>query len=107
MSPPTPESTADGPTRHYTRADYAWHDHAGQHWVAGLPHGPIMMMEGIGALVLQVIETVDEPITATQVTALLREYVEDMPADAQATIEVFLADLVECGILSVGAAASN
>lgn len=69
-------------------------------WVGPLPHGPITRIEGVGALVLDLLA--DEPDlapTAAELAARLRGVLNDVPADAETTLAAFLAELDAGGIL--------
>ncbi|MFL0457477.1 PqqD family peptide modification chaperone [Brachybacterium paraconglomeratum] len=69
-------------------------------WVGALPHGPITRIQGVGALVLELLA--DDPGRAAspaELTARLRQEVEDVPEDAERIITGFLAELDMSGIL--------
>nr|WP_276545054.1 PqqD family peptide modification chaperone [Brachybacterium muris] len=69
-------------------------------WVGALPHGPINRIQGVGALVLELLA--DAPGRAASPTELadrLRQEVEDVPEDAEQIITSFLAELDTGGIL--------
>lgn len=69
-------------------------------WVGALPHGPITRIQGVGALVLDLLA--DDPGRAAspaELTVLLRQEVEDVPEDAEQIITGFLAELDMSGIL--------
>lgn len=69
-------------------------------WVGALPHGPITRIQGVGTLVLELLAGAPErSATAAELTARLRQEVEDVPEDAEQIITGFLAELDTGGIL--------
>ncbi|WP_114853277.1 PqqD family peptide modification chaperone [Brachybacterium sp. YJGR34] len=93
-------------------------------WIGAVPHGPILHVEGAGAMVLAVLEgrdplTVTDPavgalreaplpapgdrpvLTAAQIVDALAADIPDLPEEADASIRDFLAQLRAAGILEV------
>ncbi|MCT2296114.1 PqqD family protein [Brachybacterium muris] len=69
-------------------------------WVGALPHGPINRIQGVGALVLELLaETPDRAASPAELADRLRQEVEDVPEDAEQIITGFLAELDMSGIL--------
>ncbi|MBE9403418.1 PqqD family peptide modification chaperone [Brachybacterium muris] len=69
-------------------------------WVGALPHGPINRIQGVGALVLELLaDAPGRTASPTELAARLRQEVEDVPEDAEQIITVFLAELDMGGIL--------
>nr|WP_276545797.1 PqqD family peptide modification chaperone [Brachybacterium muris] len=69
-------------------------------WVGALPHGPITRIQGVGALVLELLaETPDRAASPAELADRLRQEVEDVPEDAEQIITGFLAELDMSGIL--------
>ncbi|MGN7212986.1 PqqD family protein [Brachybacterium paraconglomeratum] len=69
-------------------------------WVGALPHGPITRIQGVGALVLELLaETPDRAASPAELADRLRQEVEDVPEDAEQIITRFLAELDTGGIL--------
>ena len=69
-------------------------------WVGALPHGPITRIQGVGALVLELLAGAPgRAASPAELTARLRQEVEDVPEDAERIITGFLAELDMSGIL--------
>lgn len=68
-------------------------------WVAAIPHGPISALDGVGPLVLDVLDEADGPLGADEVTAVLLEHLEGMPDGAGELVAGFLAQLAELGVV--------
>ena len=68
-------------------------------WIAPLPSGPIMLLQGVSPLVVDVLAAADSPLTPSEVLEGLRALVADVPADAEAIVAVHLTDLAEHGVL--------
>ena len=68
-------------------------------WVAPLPSGPIMLLQGVSPLVVDVLTAAGSPLTSHEVLEGLRGLVADVPADAEAIVTAHLVDLAEHGVL--------
>ena len=69
-------------------------------WVGALPHGPITRIQGVGALVLELMAAGEqEDWSVAELVARLRELVEAVPEGAEEVVDGFLAELAEGGIL--------
>ena len=69
-------------------------------WVGALPHGPITRIQGVGALVLELLaDAPGRAASPAELTARLRREVRDVPEDAEQIITGFLAELDMSGIL--------
>ena len=77
-------------------------------WVGALPHGPILRVQGIGALVLDLLSLdPGDAWSAADLVARLRAELTEVPEDAEDALAAFLAGLETGGILEpVRAAAS-
>lgn len=71
-------------------------------WVGALPHGPISRIQGVGALVLDLLASdPGNAPTPADLADRLREDLDDVPEDAETDIAAFLAGLETGGILEV------
>lgn len=68
-------------------------------WIAPLPSGPIMLLQGISPLVVDVLTAAGSPLTSHEVLEGLRGLVADVPTDAEAIVTAHLVDLAEHGVL--------
>lgn len=68
-------------------------------WIAPLPSGPIMLLQGVSPLVVDVLAAATAPVTVEEVLGGLRALVADVPADAESIIAAHLTDLAEHGVL--------
>ena len=60
-------------------------------WAGALPHGPITRIQGVGALVLELLaDAPGRAASPAELTARLRQEVEDVPEDAEQIITGFL-----------------
>lgn len=76
-------------------------------WVASLPAGPIVGISGLGSLALEVLMSLDSPVTAAELTSVLLAAVEGAPADADAIVDEFLVELVRRDILTLAPSAET
>ena len=68
-------------------------------WVGALPHGPITRIQGVGALVLELLaEMPDRAASPAELADRLRQEVDGVPADAEQIITSFLAVIHTGGI---------
>lgn len=72
---------------------------SGTVWVAPVPDGPMVRVDGIGPVVLAVLAGQPEGATLPGLVAELGRLVPDMPSDAQSELEPFLESLIEAGVL--------
>lgn len=71
-------------------------------WVGALPHGPILRVQGIGVLVLDLLASdPGNAPTPADLADRVREELDDVPEDAETDIAAFLAGLETGGILDV------
>lgn len=68
-------------------------------WAAPLPTGPIMLLQGISPVILELVAEAPDPVTAGEVLERLVELVDDAPEDAQALVAAHLAELCAHGVL--------
>lgn len=73
-------------------------------WVGRLPDGPIMRMNGSGAMILEVLlDSQDaehgEGMSAVDVASRLRADVDDLPEGIETEVDEFLTRLAEQGVL--------
>lgn len=73
-------------------------------WVGRLPDGPIMRMNGSGALILEVLLDSQDAqhgagMSAVEVASRLRADMDDLPSGIEIEVDEFLADLAEQGVL--------
>ncbi len=71
----------------------------GVQWAAALPQGPIARLDGMGPLVLDLLESCDRPLSSVELADILRAEVEGVPADAAEQIAMFLESLRTTGIV--------
>lgn len=81
----------------YRLAPHAAEDTEQGRWVAPFPGGPIVLVEGTGPLLLDLLADSPEGATAEQLTAAVRATVDHAPADTGTVVAAFCEELVRIG----------
>lgn len=68
-------------------------------YVAPLPDGPILVFEGVAALVWDAVTTLDREDVVDEIA----EQTASVPADIRATVDTFIADLIDRALIAVEA----
>lgn len=70
-------------------------------WVAPIPDGPIVRVDGIGPLILELLSAHAEGCTLAELTAAVRQAVPDAPdaAEAEALVGAFLEQLASLHVI--------
>lgn len=77
----------------YRALPFAIDEHEGDVWAAPLPDGPMMNLQGIAVLILDLLAEAKSPCGVAEIAGRLREHVADAPPAAEA--EVLVGDFLE------------
>lgn len=81
----------------YRLAPHAAEDTEQGRWVAAFPAGPIVLLEGTGPLLLDLLAARPDGATAEQLTDAVRACVDRAPADLGTIVAAFCEELVRIG----------
>lgn len=68
-------------------------------YVARVPDGPIVRVEGVGPLILDILSAHPDGLTMNELIQQLRAQLPEMPADPAAELSPFLQSLETAGVL--------
>lgn len=71
----------------------------GAAWAGAVPSGPLVHLNGIGHLVVRIVEDAPLPLTAEAVAAGMRDLIEGMPDDAAQVVAESLEGMAELGLV--------
>ncbi|MDO5663248.1 MAG: hypothetical protein Q4G40_11170 [Brachybacterium sp.] len=67
-------------------------------WVAPVPQGPILRLDGAGGAIIALLHEADRPMGVAEIVTAFGE-AEDLPADADAQVRTFLESVMEYGLV--------